>query len=93
MNMVPIALFRIGKIVVTPKALARLTQQDVLNGMRRHLAGDWGEVDEYDRQVNYRALAQGGRLCSAYCSVNRIAFWLITEADRSVTTVLLAEEY
>lgn len=87
-----IALFRLGKIVTTPKALERLTQQDILNGIKRHQAGDWGEVDEYDRQMNHRALAQGGCLCSVFCSANGIAFWLITEANRSLTHVLLDEE-
>jgi hypothetical protein len=93
MNTIPIVLFRLGKIVATPNALARLTQQDVLNGIQRHQAGDWGEVDECDRQMNFRALAMGGRLLSVYYSANGIPFWLITEADRSVTTVLLPEEY
>ena len=90
---IPIALFRLGKIVTTQRALARLSQSDILNGIRRHLAGDWGEVDECDRQFNYRALAKGGRLVSVYYSSQGTAFCLITEADRSVTTVLLPDEY
>jgi len=90
---IPIALFRLGRIVATPNALARLTQEDTLHAIQRHQAGDWGEVDEHDQQANDRALTEGGRLFSVYRSANGIRFWLITEADRSATTVLFPEDY
>jgi hypothetical protein len=89
----PVAKFRLGKIVSTPNALDRLTQDDILIGIGRHQAGDWGDVDTHDRTANERALIEGTRLWSVYHSAAGIKFWLITEADRSHTTVLLPEDY
>jgi hypothetical protein len=89
----PVAKFRLGRIVSTPNALEHLTQEDILAGIKRHQAGDWGDVDEHDLQENELSLQQGFRLLSAYCAANGTKFWLITEADRSVTTVLLPEDY
>ena len=89
----PIAKFRIGRIVATPAALDRLTQDDILQGLQRHQAGEWGDVDEHDRQANERALTEGTRLWSVYHSTTGVKFWIITEADRSASTVLLPEEY
>lgn len=63
------------------------------NYLRRHLGGDWGDVSEGDREENEHSLAQGFRLLSAYTLHNGTRFWIITEADRSVTTFLLPEEY
>lgn len=88
-----VARFRLGHIVATPNALSRLTQEDILAGIRRHQSGDWGELDEHDRQENEASLIGGARLMSAYRAANGTTFWLITEADRSVTTVLLPEDY
>ena len=88
-----IAKFRLGQIVSTPNALSQLTQEEILTGIRRHQSGDWGEVTEQDRQANERALIEGTRLLSVYHAVSGIKFWLITEADRLVTTVLLPEDY
>ncbi len=90
---VPIALFRLGRIVATPNALNRLTQPDILTAIQRHQAGDWGNVDNHDRQANDSALTNSTRLFSVYHAVNSTKFWIITEADRSVTTVLLPEDY
>jgi len=90
---IPVALFRLGRIVATPNALGELSQQDMLSAIKRHQAGDWGELDEHDRQANDRALTDGTRLFSVYRSVNGMRFWVITEADRSATTVLLPEDY
>jgi hypothetical protein len=89
----PIAKFRLGKIVSTPNALDRLTQEDILLGIQRHQAGDWGDVDEHDRTKNELSLKQGFRLWSVYHAANGVKFWLITEANRRVTTVLLPEDY
>ena len=92
-NAWPIAMFRLGKIVSTPSALDQLTQEDILLGIQRHQAGDWGDVDEHDRAANDRALVEGTRILSVYQSANGTKFWLITEADRSHTTVLLPADY
>ena len=86
---VPIALFKLGKIVATPNARSRLQEPEILNALRRHHAGDWGVLDDHNRQANDRALARGGHLLSAYPSLSGSKFWIITEADRSVTTVLM----
>ena len=59
----------------------------------RHARGDWGEVDAEDKQANQDALVHGERLLSAYRTSLDVRIWVITEADRSVTTILLPEEY
>ncbi|TAK97432.1 MAG: hypothetical protein EPO07_13250 [Verrucomicrobia bacterium] len=87
------AKFRCGKIVTTPNALERLTREDILRGIGQHQAGDWGDVNEHDQQANERALTEGTRLWSVYQAANGTMFWIITEADRSATTVLLPEDY
>jgi hypothetical protein len=89
----PIAVFRLGRIVSTPNALGKLEQSDILLALQRHQAGDWGDVNEQDRETNDRALSQGTRLFSIYHSAKQLKFWVITEADRSATTVLLPEDY
>lgn len=89
----PTAKFRLGRIMSTPNALERLTQEDILLGLQRHQAGDWGDVDEHDRQANERALTDGSRLWSVYHSAKGLKFWIITEADRRLSTVLLPEDY
>jgi len=88
-----IAKFRLGKIVSTPNVLDRLTQDDILTGIQRHQAGDWGDVSKDDRTKNELSLKMGLRLWSVYHAGNGVKFWLITEADRSVTTVLVPEDY
>jgi hypothetical protein len=90
---VPIALFRLGHIVATPNALAQLTQEDITTAIQRHQAGDWGELDAHDRRVNERGLLEGDRLVSVYQSPSGVRYYVITEHDRSVTTVLLPEDY
>jgi hypothetical protein len=88
-----IAKFRIGHIVATPNALARLTQDDISHGIQRHQAGDWGDVPDEDREKNELSLQQGFRLLSVYRSAQGAKFGIITEADRSTTTVLMPEDY
>jgi len=87
------AKFPLGQTVITPNALAGLTQADVLTALGRHAAGDWGDVNAEDWEENDRALQQGDRLLSAHQSAAGVKFWVITEWDRSVTTVLLPEDY
>lgn len=90
---IPVAVFRLGRIAATPNALKCLSQKDILAGIQRHQSGDWGDISEEDAEANDRALVQGTRVLSAYGSSNGTRFWIITEADRSVTTVLLPEDY
>ena len=90
---IPVAVFRLGRIVATPNALQSITQDDILRGIQRHQAGDWGNLTDDDRAANDRALLAGTRILSAYSASNGTRFWIITEADRSVTTVLLPEDY
>ena len=89
----PIAKFRLGKIVSTPNALEQLTQEDILMGIQRHQAGDWGDMDEHGRDENELSLKLGMRLWSVYHAANGVKFWLITETNRRHTTVLLPEDY
>jgi len=89
----PIALFRVGRIRATPNALKTLSEPDIHTGLQRHQAGDWGDVDNDDRDANDQALLEGTRLFSVYHSANRVKFWIITEANRSSTIILLPEDY
>jgi hypothetical protein len=84
-----------GSVVATPGALEafRAAGDDPLAYLIRHLAGDWGEVDEHDRRENELSLQRGWRILSCYHMSNGTRFWIITEADRSSTTFLLPEEY
>jgi len=88
-----VAKFRLGHIVATPNALESITQDDILTAIGRHQSGDWGDVCAEDRQANDQALVQRTRILSVYHAANGTKFWLVTEADRSVTTVLLPEDY
>jgi hypothetical protein len=90
---IPIAKFRLGHIVATPNALEHVPNEDILRAIQRHQAGDWGDVCEEDRQENELSLQKGFRLLSVYHSATGTKFWIVTEADRSVTTVLLPEDY
>jgi len=89
----PLAVVRLGQIVATPNALVQLDNTDILTALQRHQAGDWGDVSLEDHQSNDCALQEGTRLFSVYHSEKKIKFWVITEADRSVTTVLMPEDY
>lgn len=89
----PIARFQLGRVVCTPNALNNLTYDDILSGLLRHLTGDWGDVGDDDREENEWSLQEGYRLFSVYHTANGLKFWIITEADRSATTVLLPEDY
>jgi hypothetical protein len=85
--------FRLGHIVATPAALRDIPNDEILAALGRHANGDWGTLDPHDVKVNESALQYGGRLFSQYHSKQKIQFWIITEWDRSVTTVLLPEDY
>lgn len=87
------AKFLLGQMVITRHAAETLSAEDIAIALRRHAIGDWGELALEDVQVNERSLVEGSRLLSAYRASNGTAFWIITEADRSATTVLLPEDY
>src|SRR5229473_925520 len=89
-------LFPLGQIVATPGALAALGKagQTPLEFLAWHVRGDWGELCEEDHKENQLSLERGFRLLSSYrTSSGDTKVWVITEADRSVTTLLLPEEY
>ena len=81
--------FPLGQTVITANANAVLPELDVVLALQRHHSGDWGDVDDHDRQVNENALRNGDRLVSIYKSVRDQKFYIITEWDRSVTYVEL----
>ncbi len=84
----------LGKVVATPRALKLLaeTGEHPFDYLARHATGDWGELCEFDRRQNQIALREGLRVFSSYETIAGRC-WVITEADRSVTTILLPEEY
>jgi hypothetical protein len=85
-------LFPLGETVITGNASVRLTTEEVLAGLQRHASGDWGDLCPEDVYANFEAIQSGGRLFSAY-GTGRHRFWIITESDRSATTVLLPDDY
>ncbi|MDB5324510.1 MAG: hypothetical protein JWM57_79 [Phycisphaerales bacterium] len=85
--------FPLGRLVITQTALDVLAEEDVRQAVVRHAAGDWGDLCAEDRQANERALSTEARLFSVYHDTGGRKFYVITEADRSVTTVLLPEDY
>ena len=85
--------FELGRTMSTPGALAAIPPDEMLRAMRRHAAGDWGDCGVEDWDENELSLREGFRLFSVYHTAAGHKFWIITEADRSVTTVLLPEEY
>lgn len=87
--------FPLGRIVATPGALAALQAagQHPQEFLSRHICGDWGDVPDEDRQENELSLREGFRLLSAYHTRLGEQLWIISEADRSATTILLPREY
>jgi hypothetical protein len=89
-------LFPLGSIVGTPGALEALSRCGMSGAefVRRHACGDWGEMDSEDTDANNRAVFEGCRTMSAYTLPDgKTKIYIITEADRSVTTLLLPDEY
>ena len=85
--------FNVGQLMITRTANHELPQEEVWMNLVRHMNGDWGELDESDREQNERAVGNGGRLMSRYSTSSGTVFWIITEHDRSCTTILLPMEY
>lgn len=88
-------LFPLGKLVATRGAvdLLRIHELSPFDLVTRHWEGDWGDLDEEDTKANQYALRHGLRLLSSYVIGGSAKLWIITEADRSATTLLLPEEY
>lgn len=87
--------FQAGQLVITSGVEALDMRDKVLSLFERHMRGDWGDwgdICEEDRELNEVALKSGGRLMSVY-NLGDVTIWIITEADRSVTTALLPDEY
>lgn len=85
--------FPLGRLMVTTNAVMNLAPEDFLPAVNRHQRGDWGAVSDHDRQANENALRQGTRLLSVYHAENGVKFWIMTAGDRSVTTIMLPEDY
>jgi hypothetical protein len=89
------AKFPLGQVVATPGALEAMAESGQAPSyfLMRHAEADWGEVDAEDWSLNDQAVLDGTRLLSAYRTLKGNKLWVITEADRSVTTILLPDEY
>jgi hypothetical protein len=89
------SLFTLGQVVATPGALDALQDsgQSPADFLSRHIQGDWGEVCAEDKRLNDEAIKEGSRILSAYVTTKGMRLWVITEADRSSTCILLPEEY
>lgn len=87
--------FSLGQVVATPGALQALEEahQTPYEFIGRHIIGDWGELDKADIAENELSVKEGFRILSAYKLRSGVKIWIITEADRSATTLLLPEEY
>ena len=92
---VSLPLFPLGQVLATPGALELLQtyQLSPLSFIQRHVVGDWGDICVEDQQVNADALQHGYRLMSVYAITPSEKLWIITEADRSCTPLLLPQEY
>ena len=88
------ALFPLGRTLATPYAKDQLSELNYspLDLLRKHMSGDWSEMDVEDQQSNREAITEGSRVFSAY-TIQGTKFWVITESDRSSTTILLPSEY
>ena len=85
--------FAVGRLVATPNALSCLHPQDIQTALARHVRGDWGDCSPADQKENDLSVQEGFRIFSVYHDRKGVKFWVITEADRSVTTILLPEDY
>lgn len=88
-------LFPLGRVVATSGAIEALkaSNETALPYLQRHVAGEWGEVDTEDQAANNCSVKNGTRILSAYPLKSGVKIWIITEADRSATTLLLPDEY
>lgn len=91
----PVARFSLGQVVGTPGALKAIGEagQSHDEFLFRHVTGDWGDLCDEDRAENELSVEKGYRILSAYKLHNGVKVWVITEWDRSATTILLPSEY
>ena len=87
------SLFPFGQLVATQNALDALPMTDIEAALGRHASGDWGELCDDDCAENDNAVRNGTRILSAYATAGGTRFWIITEWDRSATTILLPSDY
>jgi len=85
--------FRPGSIVATIGAIEIATNEEIHDLLTRHLSGDWGDVPPEDARANEDALREGLRILSSYKLPGERKLWVLTEGDRSATTVLTPDEY
>lgn len=85
--------FELGQVLVTPGAYEALNLKDAASCLVRHASGDFGIVSDEDKALNEEAMESGDRILSAYRDRDGAKFWIITEWDRSATTILLPDEY
>jgi len=88
-------LFSLGQCVATPGALAALeeAEQTPADFLARHQNGDWGDIHPADKGMNEQAIQDGARIFSVYVTSKGVKLWVITEADRASTCILLPDEY
>ena len=87
------AHFSIGRLVATAGVAGDLDQTEILSLVTRHVNGDWGELCDEDKQMNEEAVRDGERILSKYTASTGDSVYVITEWDRSYTTVLYPSEY
>lgn len=85
--------FPFGSVLMTPGAAEKVDLISKIDALKRHGQGDWGDLSQADKDANDRYLKNDERLLSVYKTKDGTVFWIITEWDRSVTTILLPEEY
>lgn len=85
--------FKLGKILITSAVKEKISMRDIFIGLGKHSLGDWGNICEEDKTCNDEAVKNKKRIISQFESENNEKYWIITEYDRSYTTVLLPEEY
>ncbi|HMS56446.1 MAG TPA: hypothetical protein PKA27_13700 [Fimbriimonadaceae bacterium] len=83
----------LGRVYATESVLAAVSLEELQRCIARHQVGDWGAVEPEDQVANDRAVREGSRILSAYDCSHGVRIWIITEADRSSTTLLLPKEY
>ena len=86
-------LFQFGKVAITAAAMQALSPVDVAEALARHANGDWGTVCKEDWKSNDLALGEFGRILSTYEATDQTVFWIITEWNRTATTILLPSDY
>lgn len=85
-------MFKLGRIVGTLAVLAALTDKEVTDILTRHAKGDWGEVSEEDKKINDFSAKNGYHICSVY-TIRGMEINIVTEANRSATTIAFLDEY